>query len=190
VLSGAVARPYARALFSLAQERQELSEWVDQARLVEELLSDEVLQAAVENPQVGVAEETAIARRLRPAEMSDEAFNLCRLLIQNRRTRYASAIRWEFDELVDEATGRVRARVRTPVALDAGELAHVEAAVRHVTGREPRLEALVDPALIGGLVLQVGDRVMDMSLSTRLRSLERWINEGAADSINGNGSGA
>ncbi|MHB8572705.1 MAG: ATP synthase F1 subunit delta [Candidatus Dormibacteria bacterium] len=179
MLTDAAVRPYARAVFEIAREDGDLDGWVAQVGLVEDLVSDEVLDAAVDNPQVGEEARFGIAERLRPDGMSQTAFNLARLLIANHRTRQARSLRDQLTEMVDRAQGRVAVRVRSAVELEPAQLDELSAQIRSAIGLEPRLLPEVDPTLLGGLLVQVGDRVLDLSLRGRLRSMESWIASGS-----------
>jgi F-type H+-transporting ATPase subunit delta len=104
-----------------------------------------------------------------------EATNLAKLLIESNRIREVGAIAEDFQRLADEAAGRVRATVTTAVELSSKDRDRVEHELSRRLGKEVRLDALVDPAILGGLKVQYGDRLVDASVATRLQQLRRRL---------------
>jgi F-type H+-transporting ATPase subunit delta len=77
--------------------------------------------------------------------------------------------------LYDVLRGRVRVRVTTPTPLDPAQVAQIEGSLRAMLGGEPVLESSVDPQLIGGAVLRVGDTVYDGSIARQLQSVRQQM---------------
>ena len=102
-----------------------------------------------------------------------EGVNLGKLLVGAARVDEIAAIEEEYGHLVDEAAGRVSATATTAVELPSGDRDGLVRTLSQRLGREVRLTAAVDPAIIGGLVLRFGDHVIDASLATRLHQLRR-----------------
>jgi F-type H+-transporting ATPase subunit delta len=81
----------------------------------------------------------------------------------------------EYEQLADSASGRLRATAVTAVALSEQERSRLSTQLSRRFGREVRLEVRVDPDIIGGLVLEVGDHLIDASVAGRLRQLRRTL---------------
>jgi len=169
-----VARRYAVGAFQLAQESNDLDGWRVEMVKLEELLADDVLRAAFKNPAVGIARRMELARRLAP-ELTPVAANLLRLLIEHQRTREMPAIRLEFERLADEASGIVHVALTTAVALTERERQSYERALALKLGRDVRLRDEVDPNLIGGATIQIGDHLVDGSVRTQLQRLRQAL---------------
>jgi len=105
----------------------------------------------------------------------DEATNLAKLLIESDRVREVEAIATEFRRLTDEAADRLRATVTTAVELSSNDRDRVAGELSRRLGKEVHLDVLVDPAILGGLKLQYGDRLVDASVATRLQQLRRRL---------------
>lgn len=170
------ARRYATAIFELAQEEGGLDEWVARVESVRQVLTDPGLAALLDNPTVSPRRRLDALDAVGAGVLGGEpGLNLARLLVEARRASLIDEIAGELAHLVDASAGRVRALVTTAIELSAPEAERLQKDLSARLGQEVRLEVRVDPAIIGGLVLQVGDRVTDASVASRLRQLRRAL---------------
>lgn len=165
-----IGRRYAMGIFQLAQEEKAIDTWRSDIAKLDELLADDVLQAAFQNPAVDMKRRMDLAARLAP-EMRQKTLNLMRLLIEHHRTREMPAIRQEFDRLADEASGIVTATMTTAIPLEESERKRYEQALSRKLDRRVRLGFRTDPAVIGGATIQIGDHLVDASVRTQLNRL-------------------
>jgi F-type H+-transporting ATPase subunit delta len=173
-MAGAAARRYARAIFELAREESQLEDWATHVAAVREVLTVPEVRAVLMNPTISRQErQAAVASFLEGA--GPEAINLGKLLVGAGKVDEIAAIEDEYGRLVDEAAGRVRATATTAVELSPNDRDGLVGSLSKRLGREVRLTATVDPAIIGGLVLRFGDHVIDASLATRLQQLRRKL---------------
>ncbi len=172
--SGSVARRYAQGTFELAREENDIDGWRKEMARLDELLSDDVLEAAFRNPAVGTGRRMELARRLAP-ELKPQAANLLRLLIEHQRTSAMPEIRQEFERLADEASGVVHATLTTAVPVGEDQRRAYQDALGKRLKREVRLRVTRDPSLIGGGIVQIGDHVTDGSIRMRLQRLRQAI---------------
>jgi F-type H+-transporting ATPase subunit delta len=168
----AAAKRYARAVFELAESEGQVGEWGRRLGQVSAVLSDPEVARALTNPTIATEQRMAIVSDLFDGS---EATNLAKLLIESDRVRDVGAIADEFQRLADEAAGRVRATVTTAVELSSKDRDRVAEELSKRLGREIHLDVLVDPAILGGLKLQYGDRLVDASVATRLQQLRRRL---------------
>jgi F-type H+-transporting ATPase subunit delta len=168
----AAAKRYARAVFELAEGEGQVEQWGRRLAQVSAVLSDPDVARALTNPTIATEQRMAIVSDLFDGA---EATNLAKLLIESDRVRSVGAIAEEFQRLADEAAGRVRATVTTAVELSAKDRDRVAEELSKRLGREIHLDVLVDPAILGGLKLQYGDRLVDASVATRLQQLRRRL---------------
>lgn len=171
-------RRYALALVEIAREQQSFERWIDvvdalgaltsEARFVNALqgdgMTDEGFQNIVRQILPGVA----------PVEM-----NLFRLLRRKNRLALGPSIASYFREMWDEERGVERAVVRTAIALDDPTRDRIREQLSQQTGKAIEMETEVDPSLIGGAVIRIGDRLIDGSTRTRLRQLRGRLQQGA-----------
>jgi F-type H+-transporting ATPase subunit delta len=170
----AAARRYAKAVFELAEQEGQVPEWGLRLASVRELLSDPEVAAVLTNPTIAAERRMALVSAA-PHVFDDEATNLAKLLIESDRVRDVGAIELEFQRLVDEAAGRVRATVTTAVELTPKDRDRVADELSKHLGKEISLQVVVDPRILGGLKLQYGDRLVDASVATRLQQLRRRL---------------
>lgn len=168
------ARRYARAVFELAQQDGDISGWAQRLASVRDLLSHPEVAAVVTNPTIAVGARMALVSAA-PRELDPGATNFAKLLIESNRVGDAAAILDEFERLADQAAGRVRATVTTAVALTADDRDRVAGELSKRLGKEVRMDVVVDPRILGGLKLQYGDRLVDVSVSAKLQQLRRRL---------------
>ena len=173
----AVARRYAKALWALAREESRLEPVAQELQAFQRVLADEArLRDAVLLPWVRAATKraivTAVAERL---GLSPLVRNFLALVAQRRRLALLSDMLEAYEALVDEAAGRVRARVRSAVPLADAERAAIRERLGRRLGKTVLLDTEVDPALLGGFVAEVGSRFLDVSLTGQLKALREQI---------------
>jgi F-type H+-transporting ATPase subunit delta len=174
-MATAAARRYARAIFELAKEEGLIDAWAARLAEMRQVLEHPEALAVLDNPSIADERRQGAAAALVGDRVGPEGANLARLLVGSRRLDELDAIIEEFRRLADEDAGRVRATAITAVPLAGPDADRLRADLARRLGREVRLEARVDPAILGGLVVQVGDRVFDGSVATRLRQLRRQL---------------
>lgn len=172
-MSEAVARRYARALLAIGEEEKRLDALTREVRaLGDAVASSPELQSLLSNPIVAPQSRHAvmadIAARL---GLSPVVRNAALLLTDRRRGASLPAIADALEGLVDERSGKVKAEVTSAAPLSDAQAARIQASLERLTGRKISLARKVDPALIGGVVTRVGDRVFDGSVRTRLEQI-------------------
>jgi F-type H+-transporting ATPase subunit delta len=173
-VSTAAARRYARAVFELAQESDQVSEWSERLDRLREVLTDEGVRAVLTNPTIPTERRMELISAA-PHAFDFEATNLAKLLIESSRVDEIAGVADEYQRLVDEAAGRVRATVTTAVELGPADRDRVAGELSRRLGKEVRLDLVVDTRILGGLKLQYGDRLVDASVATRLQQLRRRL---------------
>jgi F-type H+-transporting ATPase subunit delta len=167
-----VAEVYAAALFALAQEaglvervQQELAELV---RLVQEqeLFAAFLVSAGIE----ATARQKSLERMFR-GRLCDLLVNTLQVMNQHGRLGALAALLSAYQHRVEQARGQIEVRVTSAVPLDEGQKQAVHRLVERLTGKRPLIEYVVDPDLIGGLVLEIDDLRYDDSIRRRLRTV-------------------
>ncbi len=176
----AVARRYAKALADLARQESRLDAVAQELQRFERVLAEEPeLRNVLLLPWTKAAAKRAIVTTVSDRlGLSALARNFLALVAQRRRMALLSEIRQAYEALVDEAAGRVRARVRSAAPLTEGQRAALRERLGRRLGRTVLLDTSVDPTLLGGFVAEVGSRLLDMSLRGQLaRVRERLAGE-------------
>jgi F-type H+-transporting ATPase subunit delta len=164
------ARRYAQAAFELASRDKTTDEWASALEAIAEFTSEADIKRVLENTRVGQGTKL----QLIGAGLGDLPrlpFNLARLLVSKGRTNLAPDIAVAFRDLVNVERGIAHARARTAVPIDDAELATLTTRLRERTGKNVILETEVDPSLLGGIVIQIGDQLVDASTKARLQAL-------------------
>jgi F-type H+-transporting ATPase subunit delta len=175
----AIARRYAQAVFELGKESGGLAGLSSQITALAEVFSGSAeLREVLTNPLVDDPAREAIlveiAHRLGAGEIATRTL---RVLAQNRRLRALPDIARALSRLVDEDAKRLRATVTSAGPLGDGYLARLRAELEKVTGHEVQLTARTDPQLIAGVVVQIGDRVIDGSVRAKLARFRETLSQ-------------
>jgi F-type H+-transporting ATPase subunit delta len=173
-------RRYALAIMEIARADGDLDSWLEAANALDELTSEGRFVAALQAD--GMTEETflAIVRRVLP-NATEKQLNVFRLLRRKSRLSLGPSIASYLRELADEERGVLRAVVTTAVELDAERLERVRQRIVSTTGRDRvELEAQVDPAILGGMVIRIGDQMLDGSTRARLQELRSSLERAAS----------
>jgi F-type H+-transporting ATPase subunit delta len=173
-LAGSASR-YAKAIFELAQEEGRIDEWAAQLALIRQVLEDPGAAEVLANPSISSEVRMKAVEQLDLPGIDPEGMNLMRMLVHAGRAHRAGEIGDRFEVLADEAAGRVRATVTTAIPLGEDDQEALRKDLSRQLGKDVRLEARVDPAILGGLVLLVGDRLTDGSVAARLDQLRRQV---------------
>lgn len=169
-----VAARYALALFELSDEQRKLDQVAEDLRSLDSMIAEsDDLQRLVRNPVVSRADSgRAMAAILESAGADQLTRNFIGLVALNRRLFALPAmIRAYLAELADRR-GEVTAEVTSAQQLSPAQTESLEAALRTAVGGKVALSVDVDPALIGGLVVKVGSRMVDSSLKTQLQKMK------------------
>ncbi len=166
------AKRYAQAAFEIARERDSLEEWATDLALVGTVMTDPQAAAILSSTKVALADRyrllEAILEGIDPLVM-----NLARLLVAKGRVGIVSQVAEAYRDLVNEHSGIAHARVVTAVPLADAERRVVEEKLSQITGKKVIAHLEVEPAIVGGLVARVGDRLIDGSTRSKLLALKR-----------------
>jgi F-type H+-transporting ATPase subunit delta len=177
MIVGSIARRYAKALFGLAEEARKVDAWAEALVALRKAVdSSPELRTVLASPVYTREERLGLAARLaRALGLDPEPTSLLALLAERNRLGYLGGIADFFGRLADEKFGRVRAKVTSAVALTDPEAQALAARLAAAAPGQVILERLVDPALLGGVVAQVGSFVYDGSLRSQLEELRRTL---------------
>jgi F-type H+-transporting ATPase subunit delta len=163
-------------VFDLATEEGKVDEWADRLANVADVLSNPQVAAVLTNPTIPGALRMKVISDA-PHEFDREATNFARLLIESNRVKEVRAIAGAYEELADQAAGRVRATVTTAVELASEERDRVSTELSKRLGKDVRMTVVVDERILGGLKLQYGDHLIDASVATKLQQLRRRLTD-------------
>lgn len=166
-----IARPYAEAVARLAKEGNSWQAWSDMLGVATLVAADPQVMALSGNPAVPAERVADVIVAVCGDRLNAEGVNFVRLLAENKRFTSLSEILRLFEEIKAEMEGVLDARVTTAFPLSAEQMAGLVARLEAKFGCKIEASQEVDPELIGGVVIQVGDEVMDASVRGRLAGM-------------------
>lgn len=169
-----LAERYAGALYELADEAKTLDQVADDLRALKGMFADsEDFRRLVRSPVLKREDqERAIAAVASAADAQPMTVNFLRLVARNRRLFALGEMIDMYLSILATRRGEVQAKVTAAHPLSDDQISRLEAALREVAGAKVTLEAHVDQSLLGGLVVQLGSRMYDSSLRTKLQRLQ------------------
>ncbi len=168
-----IARNYAETLVTLAQRAGDLDGWGRMIDDVAQLVTNDItVRRFLESPRVPVAAKNEILRKAFQDRMPRLMVRYLEALVKNRRQLLIPQIASEYATLVDESLGRVRAEVTLAREPEPGEVAAIAASLSTTLGRTAVAQVRVNPDIIGGVIVRVGDYVKDGSVRRRLGLLK------------------
>jgi ATP synthase F1 delta subunit len=170
-----IAQVYARSLFEVAKENEELDEVREQlGEFAEELDRNRELQVFFFSPYFSSAEKKDGVDKV--VDDANEHFvNFLKLIAERHRMPALFRMRRAFDALWREENKLLEVRITSAVELDEELVKTIGRRIEEQTGKQIDLDANVDPDVIGGLVLRVGNKVMDASVRGRLERLRKEV---------------
>jgi F-type H+-transporting ATPase subunit delta len=166
-----IARPYAEAAFTLAKERGELEKWSGMLALIAGVFQDEQIQTAIANPKFTGADIERLMLAVCGERVDGAARNLIQVLCANGRLTVVPEIRELFEDLKSEDEGLIEVKIDSAYPLDSAQLEQVVSLLSRRYRKKISPSVTVDPELIGGIRMQVGDTVWDASVRGRLQSM-------------------
>jgi F-type H+-transporting ATPase subunit delta len=173
------AHAYADALFEVGKEKGQLDALRDQlAQFTDALDRDRELQIFFFSPYFSSAEKIDGVKRA-VVGADPEFINFLELLIEKQRMTEIFRIRRQFEELWKHENRRIDVTVTSAVELDPAIVGKIGEEIQRQTGQEVDLASRVDPEILGGVVLQVGNMVLDASIRSRLEKLRKSVAQAA-----------
>jgi F-type H+-transporting ATPase subunit delta len=172
-------RRYADAAFEIALRDGAVETWRKELDAAAETSTGTDLERVLANPAIPLDERIKVAEQVF-ADLSGPVRNLILLLVRRRRIEQLPRVAAEFRRLDDQRNGLTHATATSALPLEADEIRAITARLEELTGGKIALETAVDPSLLGGVVVRVGDRLLDGSVRGRL---ERLRNQLAAGTI-------
>jgi len=170
-----IARPYAKAVFDLANQDGNLDKWSGVLTLLRDIVADDAMQTLVEDPFTDKAQLAELIKAVCADNIDQQGYNLVDTLIDNGRLNVVSAITSRFEELRAEAESMIEADVESALPLDEAQLDKLSASLEKHFGKKVKLSSSVNEDLMGGILIRAGDTVIDGSVRTKLEKLASTI---------------
>ena len=169
------ARPYAKASFEVAQAEAKQAAWSDALQFIEAVVSNDEFAAVIDSPTLGAAAIGDILIDICADKLSDTQRNFVKALAENSRLALLPEIVVLFEELHAQAENTVEATATSAYQLTDAQIQSMTDALKKKLGCEVSLTTAVDASLIGGVVIQAGDLVIDGSTKAKIGSLTQAV---------------
>lgn len=166
-----VARPYADAVYKLAVANNSLSQWSKMLQLAAEIAEDEQVKLLIGNPVVSAKQLGDIFLEIGRSKFNAEARNLMMLLIENKRIVVLSQISQLFEQLRAQHEGVLEAKIVSAFAMENRQLKKLVEDLEQKFKRKIEAQVSIDPELIGGVKVEVGDEILDASVRGKLEAM-------------------
>lgn len=169
------ARPYAQAVFELAQAHGDLKRWSEMLVLAVSVAADPALRRLIGHPRVHKTQLAELVLEICGDKLNDAGRNFIRLVVENGRLALLPEIAALYEANRAEAEGVLKVQVTSAFPLSSEEETRISAALKSRMKREISLSSVVDKRLLGGAVIRTGDRVIDGSVRSQLAKLAQTL---------------
>ena len=175
-----LAKKYARAIFELAVEEDNLIKYGEELAAVKnDLFSNDQAVSFFSNPQIEAKAKKDLLRKCFEGEISDTVMNFLLLLVDKRRIGIFSAIESEFVNLSNEEQGIQIADVTSVSALSRTQQTQLQKKLSTLTGKKIQLRLHEDKKILGGLIVKIGDKRIDGSVAGKIQAMRQELLSGA-----------
>jgi F-type H+-transporting ATPase subunit delta len=170
-----IARPYAEAAFELARAANALPAWSSMLRYVSAVVAEPAMARSLDNPKFTPGDKESLILSVCGEKLDAMARRFVRVLVEADRVAVLPQIAALFDELKNDAEGVATARIDSAFPLTDAQLAELKEALEKRFGKKIEATVNVDPELVGGARITVGDTVIDASVRAQLQSMANQL---------------
>jgi F-type H+-transporting ATPase subunit delta len=170
-----IARPYAEAVFRLADASGSLAKWAEMLSGLATVAADERVRGAINDPNLPEAKVAGLFISILAGKLTGDAENLVRVLAEYGRLELLPQIREQFEALKNEREGVVEAEVQSAFELTEAQVGDLVSRLEKKFGRKVKATVTLDRELIGGVRVVIGDKVIDGSARALLGALENAL---------------
>ena len=166
-----LARPYAEAVFRMAQGENDLAGWSSRIATLAAIVSDDQLARLIADPAVSADRVADLIIEVAGTDLGERGGNFVKVLAENDRLSVLPEIVSQFETLKASAEGTLEATITSAQALTQAQIDDLVAGLKARFDRAVNVQVALDPELIGGAVIAIGDQVIDGSVKGRLQRM-------------------
>jgi F-type H+-transporting ATPase subunit delta len=166
-----LARPYAEAVFRLAQGENDLAGWLSRVVTLAAIVSDPQLARLIADPAVSADRVASLIIEVAGVDLGERGGNLVKVLAENNRLALLPEISAQFETLKANAEATLEATITSAQELTQAQIDDLVAGLKTKFNRAVNVQVAIDPELIGGAVIAIGDQVIDGSVKGRLQRM-------------------
>jgi F-type H+-transporting ATPase subunit delta len=174
-----ISKRYARAFFEIASEEKKLEQYYAELKQFSSIVAgDKSLREFLANPVFEQASKKEVVEKIiGKLQLSVMTVNFLKLLVDKKRIEAVPDIEACYRQLMDEALKKVRVNLKTAFALSPEMQSYISLRLEKVTGKQIEMTVEKDPALLGGIVIGVGDTLYDGSIRNQLNNMRNLLGE-------------
>lgn len=171
----ALARPYAEAVFLMAEEKGQLDQWSDMLGFLSLVMCNEQVKKLTDNPKLSSSALEDAMVDICSGQMDDQGLNLVKLLIKNNRLPLAGEIASQYEIKKAEKSGVIDVNVTSAFPMSDSDKTELASSLSGSFGKKVTISVKEDASLIGGMIIRAGDKVIDGSLSGQIQQLAKQL---------------
>lgn len=169
------ARPYARAVFEMAQSEKTLAKWSEALAQITSICEISDMQMALENPGLTKQQKAELLIEAAGDTLDQPAQNLLRTMAENDRLVLLAEVTTLFEQMRAEAEGSIEAELISAYEVSEAQQKTIAESLKKRLGRDVKLDMKIDKDLLGGVIIKAGDLVIDGSIRGRLEQLTNTL---------------
>lgn len=178
MLNKSVARRYAEAFFSIAREAERIDEFQQELQVIVDTINDvENLQEYFSHLLVPARDKKEIAGKIFSGKVSPMTLNFLMMVLDKRRQAYLEVILEEYRDMADVVNNISKADLIAAQEVPAAEVKSLAEKLSASTGKTVQLKQTVDPSLLGGIKIRIGDQIMDGTIAKKLEMLKAQLKQ-------------
>lgn len=166
-----VARPYADAVYKLAMKSNNLNQWSDTLQLAASIVEDSHIKLLIGNPAISAKQLGEVLLGIGKNKFNDETRNFIMLLSENKRLSILPEISQLFEYLKAKHEGVLEAKIISAFEMDSRQLRKLVSDLEQKFKHKIEAQVSIDPELIGGIKVEIGDEILDVSVRGKLEAM-------------------
>jgi F-type H+-transporting ATPase subunit delta len=171
----ALARPYAEAVFLAADEKGQVDKWADTLEFLKQVVSNDLVKKLTDNPKISKQALEDAMLDICGDQMDDQGLNLVKLLIKSNRLALIDEISAQYEVKKAEKSGELDVVITSAFPMSASGEKEIVKSLSSSFGKKVKISVEEDSSLIGGMIIRVGDKVIDGSLSGQIQQLAKQL---------------
>ncbi len=178
MLNKSVARRYAEAFFSIAREAGKVDEYQQELELVVRTVDEsELLQEYFAHLLIPAKEKKEVANKIFSGDISQATLNFISIIIDKKREAYLALITEQYTEMADEQRNILKAEMYSAREIPESDVQDLAEKLSASTGKTVQLKPMVDPSLLGGIKVRIGDQIVDATVAKKLEMLKNAMKQ-------------
>ena len=170
-----IAKRYARALFDIASEDQSYNDWLDKLKLISDTGTDKDFAIVLNSTKISLSKKINTIDEVFKGKLNTLQLNFLKLLTKNQSFSIIQDIHKQFVGQVEKLNNIIRVSVTSPYKISDDLKDQISNLVNEISGAESVIEEKIDSELIGGVVIRLGDTVIDGSIKNKVKQLRREL---------------